>query len=146
MFNNGSNWKSLTFLESWIFKDKFFRCVRKKQNLLHLCQNKIVTQILCKQYIYRQTIRTVANNASHSHLVRIRHLELPAVPRPGDEGLTGLVGEELQDELPELDGPGGRDGGPAALSGGGVAQAARQLRRRRWRGTLTRGLKQENRR
>ena len=37
------------------------------------------------------------------HLVRIRHLELPAVARPADEGLAGLVRQELQQELPQLD-------------------------------------------
>jgi len=38
------------------------------------------------------------------HLVRIGHLELPAVSGPADEGLAGLVREELQQELPQLDG------------------------------------------
>ena len=38
------------------------------------------------------------------HLVRVRHLELPAVSGPGYEGLAGLVREELQQELPQLDG------------------------------------------
>ena len=38
------------------------------------------------------------------HLVRVGHLELPAVPGPGDEVLTSLVCEELQQELPQLDG------------------------------------------
>ena len=39
------------------------------------------------------------------HLVRVGQLELPAVAGPGDEVLAGLVGEELQQELPQLDGP-----------------------------------------
>ena len=38
------------------------------------------------------------------HLVRVGHLELPAVPGPGDEALTRLVCEELQQELPQLNG------------------------------------------
>ena len=36
------------------------------------------------------------------NLVRVAQLELPPVPRPGDEGLAGLVREELQEELPQL--------------------------------------------
>ena len=47
------------------------------------------------------------------HLVRVGHLELPAVPGPGDEVLAGLVGEELQQELPQLDGARAREGGAA---------------------------------
>ena len=38
------------------------------------------------------------------HLVRVGQLELPAVAGPGDEVLAGFVGEELQQELPQLDG------------------------------------------
>ena len=38
------------------------------------------------------------------HLVRVGQFELPAVAGPGDEVLAGLVGEELQQELPQLDG------------------------------------------
>ena len=45
------------------------------------------------------------------HLVRVGHLELPAVPGPGDEVLTRLVCEELQQELPQLDGPGPGEAG-----------------------------------
>ena len=52
-----------------------------------------------------------------AYLVRVAHLELPTVPGPGDEALAGLVRQQLQDELPQLDGTGGRDGRPAA---GGV--------------------------
>ena len=47
------------------------------------------------------------------HLVRVGHLELPAVPGPGDEVLAGLVGEQLQQELPQLDGTRAREGGAA---------------------------------
>ena len=47
------------------------------------------------------------------HLVRVRHLELPAVSGPADEGLAGLVRQELQQELPQLDGPRAREAGPA---------------------------------
>ena len=41
---------------------------------------------------------------SHSHLIRVIHFELPSVPGPGDDVDTRLVCEELQQELPELDG------------------------------------------
>ena len=40
------------------------------------------------------------------YLIGVGELELPGVPRPGDEGGAGLVGEELQQELPQLDGTG----------------------------------------
>ena len=49
-----------------------------------------------------------------AYLVRVAHLELPTVPGPGDEALAGLVRQQLQDELPQLDGTGGRDGRAAA--------------------------------
>ena len=39
-----------------------------------------------------------------SHLIRVGELELPAVAGPWDELLAALVGEELQQELPQLDG------------------------------------------
>ena len=42
----------------------------------------------------------------NAHLVRVCEFELPAVPGPGDELLAGLVCEELQQELPQLDGAG----------------------------------------
>ena len=38
------------------------------------------------------------------HLVRVDHLEFPTIASPGDKVLTCLVGEELKQELPELDG------------------------------------------
>ncbi len=38
------------------------------------------------------------------HLVRVGELEFPGVASPGDEGGARLVGEELQQELPQLDG------------------------------------------
>ena len=38
------------------------------------------------------------------HFVRIGHLELPSVPGPDNEVLAGLVCEQLQEELPKLDG------------------------------------------
>lgn len=37
-----------------------------------------------------------------SHLIWVGELELPAVSRPADEGLAGLVGQELQEKLPQL--------------------------------------------
>ena len=37
------------------------------------------------------------------HLVRVGQLELPAVPGPGDEVLTGFVSQKLEEELPQLD-------------------------------------------
>ena len=40
------------------------------------------------------------------NLIRVCEFELPAVPGPGDELLAGLVREELQQELPQLDGAG----------------------------------------
>lgn len=36
-------------------------------------------------------------------LVRIVHLELPSVPSPGYEVLAGLVSQEFQEKLPQLD-------------------------------------------
>ena len=39
-----------------------------------------------------------------SHLIRIHHLELPTISCPGYEALAGLVSEQLQQELPQLDG------------------------------------------
>jgi hypothetical protein len=41
-----------------------------------------------------------------AYLIGVGELELPGVPRPGDEGGAGLVGEKLQQELPQLDGSG----------------------------------------
>jgi len=38
------------------------------------------------------------------HLVRVGHLELPAVAGPDDEVLARLVRQQLQQELPQLDG------------------------------------------
>ena len=38
-----------------------------------------------------------------SYLVRVRQLELPAVPRPVDVRLARLVRQEFEEELPELD-------------------------------------------
>lgn len=37
-----------------------------------------------------------------SHLVGVREFELPAVSRPADERLAGLVCKELQQKLPQL--------------------------------------------
>ena len=48
---------------------------------------------------------------SNSNLIRVIHLELPAVPGPGDDAEAGLVGEELQQELPQLDGTRAREAG-----------------------------------
>jgi len=39
---------------------------------------------------------------SPGNLIGICEFELPPVPSPGDELLAGLVREELQEELPEL--------------------------------------------
>lgn len=39
-----------------------------------------------------------------SHLIGVGEFELPAVSGPADEGLAGFVREELQQELPQLDG------------------------------------------
>ena len=40
---------------------------------------------------------------SHCHLIRISELELPAVAGPRYELLARLVGQQLQQELPQLD-------------------------------------------
>ena len=40
------------------------------------------------------------------HLIGVSHLEFPAVPGPRDEMLAALVRQQLQEELPQLDGPG----------------------------------------
>ena len=41
---------------------------------------------------------------SPGHLIWIRQFELPAISSPGDEVLTRLVCQQLQQELPQLDG------------------------------------------
>ena len=46
--------------------------------------------------------------------------------------LTRLVGEELQDELPELDGAGGGDGG--RVRDGGLGRVHRGAQRHGWGG------------
>lgn len=45
-----------------------------------------------------------ALNSRPLYLVWVGKLELPAIARPADEGLTGLVSEQFQQELPQLDG------------------------------------------
>ena len=54
-----------------------------------------------------------------SHLIRVGELELPAVARPTDEGLAGLVRQELQKKLPQLDGTAacGAQGGDGRVLG-----------------------------
>ena len=44
-----------------------------------------------------------------THLIRVGHLVLPAIAGPGYEVLAVLVAQQLEDELPELDRPGGGD-------------------------------------
>ena len=63
------------------------------------------------------------------HLVRVRQFKLPAVPGPGDEVLTSLVCEELQQELPQLDGAGALEPGQklGRVVGGRLVEAARLL-------------------
>ena len=56
---------------------------------------------------------------SNSNLIRVIHLELPAVPGPGDDAEAGLVGEELQQELPQLDGARPAEGWAGVVAGGG---------------------------
>ena len=41
---------------------------------------------------------------SHGNLIGVIHLELPSVPGPGDDVDARLVCEELQQELPQLNG------------------------------------------
>lgn len=38
-----------------------------------------------------------------SYLVGVSQLEFPSVPSPADERLAGLVGEQFQEKLPQLD-------------------------------------------
>ena len=42
---------------------------------------------------------------SISHLIGILEFELPAIPRPGNDVLKSSLGQELQQELPELHRP-----------------------------------------
>lgn len=46
----------------------------------------------------------VTGRVTTSHLIWVRELEFPAVACPADEGLAGLVGQQLQKKLPQLDG------------------------------------------
>jgi hypothetical protein len=46
----------------------------------------------------------LADAPASGHLVRVGQLELPTVAGPGDERLAGFVRQELQQELPQLDG------------------------------------------
>lgn len=45
----------------------------------------------------------VTSRVVTSHLIGVRELEFPAVACPADEGLARLVGQKLQEELPQLD-------------------------------------------
>lgn len=45
-----------------------------------------------------------------NYLIRICHFKLPSVSGPGEEMLTRLIREKLQDELPQLDRSRGGDG------------------------------------
>ena len=45
----------------------------------------------------------LAHSPPAGDLVRVGHLELPTVARPGDEVLAGLVRQQLEQELPQLD-------------------------------------------
>ena len=54
------------------------------------------------------------HSPSHGDLIWVIHLELPSVPCPGDDVDTRLVCEELQQELPQLDGPGPGEAGARA--------------------------------
>lgn len=44
------------------------------------------------------------------HLIGVRHFELPVGPLPGDTAGVGAVGEQLEEELPQLDLPASRVG------------------------------------
>ena len=60
------------------------------------------------------------------HLVRVLEFELPAVPRPHDDALEVPVGEQLEQELPELHGAGvGEEAGSVAGQGVGVGVVVR---------------------
>ena len=43
---------------------------------------------------------------AYTYLVRIREFEFPTVSCPADKVLAGLVREQLEQELPQLDGAG----------------------------------------
>lgn len=47
---------------------------------------------------------TVTCGVKTSHLIWVREFEFPAIPCPADEGLAWLVSQQLQKELPQLDG------------------------------------------
>ena len=63
----------------------------------------------------------LSDSPSPGDLIRIDHLELPAVGSPGNEVLAMLVCQQLQQELPQLDGAGSGEAGTAPGSTGGVA-------------------------
>lgn len=48
--------------------------------------------------------QTGVEGANGPYLVRVSKLELPSIPCPADKRLTGFVREQLQKELPQLDG------------------------------------------
>lgn len=53
----------------------------------------------------------LAQAPSSSNLIRVNHLELPSLASPAAEVLARLVRQQLQDELPQLDGSRGCQGG-----------------------------------
>lgn len=46
----------------------------------------------------------VSGGVATPHLIWVGQLEFPAVACPADEGLARLVGQQLQEKLPQLDG------------------------------------------
>lgn len=44
----------------------------------------------------------LAHTPPAGHLVRVREFEFPVVTRPGNECLTSAIGQQLQQELPQL--------------------------------------------
>ena len=57
---------------------------------------------------------------SPRHLVGVGHLELPAVAGPADKMLAALVRQQLQQELPKLDGAAAGKAGAGRSIGIGV--------------------------
>jgi hypothetical protein len=63
----------------------------------------------------------LADAPASGHLVRVGQLELPTVAGPGDERLAGFVRQELQQELPQLDGARACEAGTSGRPAVGVS-------------------------
>ena len=60
----------------------------------------------------------LALSPSDGHLIRVNHSELPPIASPADDVLTVLVTEQLQQELPQLDGTSGAEAGTLLSTAG----------------------------